>query len=391
MTMVKLDDRLISVFCQVFGAQYRDQVGPATSMDDIPEWDSASFLDLVLSIEDEFGVTFTPDESVQMFQLGHIQRLIDAVVLDIPHDDVAHACCLLHELREAPRDQFNVLVLSGSSTREGLLPAPEAESMLQNRLGRSAGWFNLSVSGLVPAETMQLLEVAGSAWSGVTVFGTSPIILCGCGEAEFVRAATFARFPFHAPVMSEILARRGYAPKAGERNVTMSLELWIERYLKGRDLAEFRYEPYLYPTLAPWPPEKFESREDLLRFYNQSVLNYEESQRINAELYEAIADWHERAGIPIVLVELTLQGRAVAQLDDVGNLTPRYHEFMGEFVRRRNLPYIDAPSIAGITDADFRDPAHIFRKREAYTQAIIDGVASAVAPKSTTAIGPGQG
>ena len=139
MTMVKLDDRLLSVFCKVFGAKYRDQVGPATSMDDIPEWDSTSFLDLVLSIEDEFGVTFTPDESVQMFQLGHIQRLIDATVLDIPHDDVAHACCLLHELHGAPTDQFNVLLLSGSSTREGLLPAPEAESMLQGQ-SPDQGW-----------------------------------------------------------------------------------------------------------------------------------------------------------------------------------------------------------------------------------------------------------
>ena len=109
------------------------------------------------------------------------------------------------------------------------------------------------------------------------------------------------------------------------------------------------------------------------------------------ELYEAIADWHERAGIPLVLVELTLHSRAVAQLDDIGNLRPRYEEFLADFVRRRRLAYIDAPSIARITDDDFRDPAHIFRKREEYTQAIIDGVASAVASKSTAAARPAQG
>ena len=39
-----------------------EQVTPETSPDSIPEWDSLQHLNLVLLLEQEFGIQFTPEE-----------------------------------------------------------------------------------------------------------------------------------------------------------------------------------------------------------------------------------------------------------------------------------------------------------------------------------------
>lgn len=374
MTVEEVDPKIADIFCSIYGQKYRQTLTVETSMDDVPEWDSSTYLDLVFALEENYQVQFTDEETAQMFQIGHIQRLVRGAVLDIPHADQANACCLLHNLQHGAPDSWNVLLMSGSSTREGILRPREAEQMLQAYRGPKAKFYNASVSGLVPAETLQLLETAGKSWRGVAVIGTSAIIYAGCGVAEFNRSARLERFPFASPEMKRILDRYGFTSEHGRSNIPISLDLWIERYLKGRDLQSLQYEPYIYPTLAPWPPERFSDVPSILRFYNQAPLNFEQSMVINAEFYEAFADWSRRTGIPLVMVDLTLHSGTLNYLETLGRVISRYEEFIDDFSRRRSIPVIDAVANAGITDADYRDPAHIFRKREDYTRALFEGL-----------------
>ncbi len=94
-----------------------------------------------------------------------------------------------------------------------------------------------------------------------------------------------------------------------QANVPTDLNTWVKRYLKGRDLKKMQYEPYLYPTLPPWEKEKYEEVESILRFYNHSILNYDESININTDLFEAIANHCREKNIRLVLFELTLHNK----------------------------------------------------------------------------------
>lgn len=380
---MSLDVKLIDVFCATFGEQYRGTLNARTSMDDIPEWDSLRFLDLVFAIEDAFGVSFTEAESAQMFQLGHIQRMIDHARLDLPHDDVAHACCQIHAVRSAGPAPFTMVLLSGSSTREGLLTHLECRDMLRALSGRAdAAWANISVSGLVVAETLQLMEVIGPL-GGVLAIGYSPVIFAGCGQAEFNRSAVHERFPFAAPMMDRVLLKHGYTVTRPEDiRPSVPVETWVRRYLKDRKMEELQYNSYIYPTLAPWPAAKYHDEEAILRYYNRSILNFENSMQVNAELFEEIAVLAKVHGTPLALVELTVHSALEAYLERLGRIVSRSEEFRRRFCQRHSVPYIKAASSAGLTDADYRDPAHVYRSRDRYTRALIAGVLDLVKPQA---------
>lgn len=74
--MKSLDDRLEDVFCARFGEGYRGKLTPETTMDDVPEWDSMSFLDLVADLEAAFEVRFRPNETAQLFKVGLIAKIL---------------------------------------------------------------------------------------------------------------------------------------------------------------------------------------------------------------------------------------------------------------------------------------------------------------------------
>ncbi len=376
-----LDQKLVETFCSVFGAQYRNQLTPETDMDAIEEWDSESFLNLVFALEDAFGLTFTDTEAAQMFQLGHIERIVRNAQLDLPHDDVSHACCQLKLLNMAPDDQMNMVLLSGSSTREGFLEPAMSRAILQQKTGRdNVGWFNMSVSGLVAAETLQLIEAIKILNNGILVIGFSPIILAGCGEAEYWRAVKHQRFPFAAAKMDKILSDNGYKVGSEDIQPSMSVDLWAERYLKGRSLEELQYEPYLYPTLAPWDRDKYQDEKSILQFYNNAILNFEQSIKINKILFRTMAEYCRSKNIPVVLINLTLHSEMLTYLERLGGIVEKSNLFVDELRRDYGMPFVDSVKAAGITDDDFRDPAHIYRKRDIYTEASIDGVLSAASP-----------
>lgn len=367
-----LEPKLVDVFCSVFGEAYRGELTLETDMDAIEPWDSKSFLDLVLALEEAYGLSFSDSEAAQFFQLGHIQRIIQNARADLPHDDVAHACCQLDLLRKAPADEYKVVVLSGSSTREGFVSPDQGLAVLREMSGRdNVGWYNISVSGLVAAETLQLAETIGRLRNGLLVIGYSPIILGGCGEAEFRRAATHHRFPFAAPRMDALLAEAGYRPAREEVRPSVDVGTWVQRYLKKRDLQQLHYDPYLYPTLAPWDPAKYADEGAVLRFYNNAILNYDQSIDINDRIFRAIIELARKKSIPIAFLELTLHSETRAYLERLGRIVSRTEAVLSDLRRDFDLAFVEAVQDAGIADIDFRDPAHIYRKREDYTRAAI--------------------
>lgn len=71
-----LDPKLREVLVETFGEQHRDTITLDTTMDDIDEWDSAAFVDLVLAIEDRFGITLSMGETAAMTDVRSIQDIL---------------------------------------------------------------------------------------------------------------------------------------------------------------------------------------------------------------------------------------------------------------------------------------------------------------------------
>lgn len=54
-----------------------EQLGPRSSPDDIESWDSLRHLNLVLAIEQEFELQFTPEEIEQLLSVELIELLVE--------------------------------------------------------------------------------------------------------------------------------------------------------------------------------------------------------------------------------------------------------------------------------------------------------------------------
>lgn len=53
-------------------------ITPDTSIDTTPAWDSLAHMDLVVSIEEHYGIQLLPDEMVAMRSVGQIASLLKA-------------------------------------------------------------------------------------------------------------------------------------------------------------------------------------------------------------------------------------------------------------------------------------------------------------------------
>jgi acyl carrier protein len=54
-----------------------DEVTPETSPETVEMWDSLQHLNLVVALEQEFGVQLEPEEIEQMKDIGSVTRLLD--------------------------------------------------------------------------------------------------------------------------------------------------------------------------------------------------------------------------------------------------------------------------------------------------------------------------
>jgi acyl carrier protein len=59
------DTKLKQTLAQVLGVP-ESGIGDETSMDTVPQWDSLKHLNLVLAIEEQFGVSLTEEQSFEI-------------------------------------------------------------------------------------------------------------------------------------------------------------------------------------------------------------------------------------------------------------------------------------------------------------------------------------
>jgi acyl carrier protein len=65
---MSLDSRVFEIVSQVFDVP-PDQVSLKTSQDTCDSWDSANIINLMIALESEFGVSFTPEEGAGLLSV----------------------------------------------------------------------------------------------------------------------------------------------------------------------------------------------------------------------------------------------------------------------------------------------------------------------------------
>lgn len=70
-----MEDRLKKVFSEVFDIP-ESQINDDSSPDTIEEWDSLNHSNLVMALEQEFQVSFTPDEMIEMLNFELIKIVL---------------------------------------------------------------------------------------------------------------------------------------------------------------------------------------------------------------------------------------------------------------------------------------------------------------------------
>ena len=69
-------DRVRRIFSDVFQVPL-EQIHPESSPDTIPNWDSLQHLNLVLALEEEFRVQFSPEEIEQLLSVELVAALLN--------------------------------------------------------------------------------------------------------------------------------------------------------------------------------------------------------------------------------------------------------------------------------------------------------------------------
>jgi acyl carrier protein len=73
--MTEVDDRVRVVLADVFELD-PDDIGPETSPDTVEDWDSLQHLTLVLALEEEFGIYFGEEETLDLVTFPLIVEIV---------------------------------------------------------------------------------------------------------------------------------------------------------------------------------------------------------------------------------------------------------------------------------------------------------------------------
>jgi acyl carrier protein len=95
---VNAEDRLFRTVAAVLGVQ-ADELSDESSPETIPVWDSLNHLNLVMALEGEFGVTLTPEDVMEMRNVGSIRALLSHSGVEVGPKAV-FADCLEDQLAE---------------------------------------------------------------------------------------------------------------------------------------------------------------------------------------------------------------------------------------------------------------------------------------------------
>lgn len=74
--MENIDERIKDVMSAVFGVDV-DTINEDSSQDNIEGWESIRTLDLIVALEEEFGVTIPLEEVGNMINFKYIKLMID--------------------------------------------------------------------------------------------------------------------------------------------------------------------------------------------------------------------------------------------------------------------------------------------------------------------------
>jgi len=81
--MSDVDTRIRSVIAATFGVAPH-AITPATSSDTIEAWDSMNHLHLVVALEAEFGVSFEPEQAVELTSVQAITEAVGSALGNAP-------------------------------------------------------------------------------------------------------------------------------------------------------------------------------------------------------------------------------------------------------------------------------------------------------------------
>lgn len=70
-----MTDRLHNVVSQVLGVSI-EALTDTDSPDTIESWDSLAHINLVLALEAEYGLSFSPDEAVELLSVAAIRKFL---------------------------------------------------------------------------------------------------------------------------------------------------------------------------------------------------------------------------------------------------------------------------------------------------------------------------
>ena len=77
MTRNEILERLNNVFIDVFDDE-NIKINDATTADDIDDWDSLEHINLIVAVEQEFGIKFNMNEVTTMKNVGDMVKIINS-------------------------------------------------------------------------------------------------------------------------------------------------------------------------------------------------------------------------------------------------------------------------------------------------------------------------
>lgn len=77
-----MNKRLLAILTEVFGLK-EAEISPSLTRDDVVSWDSLRQMDLVLSLEEEFGITLEMADIVRLESVASIEEVLRARGVDL--------------------------------------------------------------------------------------------------------------------------------------------------------------------------------------------------------------------------------------------------------------------------------------------------------------------
>jgi acyl carrier protein len=73
-----MDEQVLSRVCEIAGDIMQAEVTPESSPESVESWDSVQHLNLVLALEEEYGIQFLPEEMDQAKTVRGLAQVVSA-------------------------------------------------------------------------------------------------------------------------------------------------------------------------------------------------------------------------------------------------------------------------------------------------------------------------